>query len=129
KAEAARQMGVPLPDSLDVVAYRTENKLTNTGTEAWQERTGLLSIWLLGMFTPSEKTVIVVPFRQQDNARQFIQDDYFGKIPPERLQVRNGLVLMKADGRARGKIGLAPAIAKPMAGSVDTESGAITLIL
>ncbi|WP_145716560.1 DUF6786 family protein [Chitinophaga japonensis] len=129
KAEAARQMGVQLPDGLSVVAYRTENKLTNTGTEAWQERSGLPSIWLLGMFTPSDKTVIVVPFRQQDNAREFIHDDYFGKIPPERLQVRDGLVLMKADGRARGKIGLEPAIAKPMAGSVDTESGAITLIL
>jgi hypothetical protein len=81
------------------------------------------------MFTPSDKTVIVVPFKPLPAARDYINDDYFGKIPAEYLQVRDSLLLMKADGRRRGKIGLAPEIALPMAGSVDTESGAITLIL
>lgn len=129
KADIVKQLGIDLPSGLATVAYQTENTVTNTGDKAWKEETGLLSIWLLGMFTPSEKTVIVVPFKPQPNAAAHIHDDYFGKISPEYLQVRDSLVLMKADGRSRGKIGLAPEIALPMAGSIDTESGAITLIL
>jgi hypothetical protein len=129
RAEIVSRLGVDLPAGLASVAYQTENTVTNSGSNAWEERSGLLSIWLLGMFTPSDKTVIVVPFKPLPAARDYINDDYFGKIPAEYLQVRDSLLLMKADGRRRGKIGLAPEIARPMAGSIDTESGAITLIL
>jgi len=128
RAAIIQQLGFPLPQAVAAVAYRTDNTVTNTGKAAWQENTGLLSIWLLGMYTPSDKTVIAVPFKPLPGARSLIHDDYFGKIPPGYLQVKDSLVLMKADGRSRGKIGLSPEIALPMAGSVDTESGAITLI-
>jgi hypothetical protein len=129
KSDIVQRLGIELPAGLATVAYQTENTITNTGDNAWNDSTGLLSIWLLGMFTPSDKTVIVVPFKAGPDAAAHIHDDYFGKIPPGYLQVRDSLVLMKADGRSRGKIGLAPEVALPIAGSVDTESGAITLIL
>jgi hypothetical protein len=129
RADIVSQLGVDLPAGLSSVAYQTENTVTNTGSNTWQKSTGLLSIWLLGMFTPSDKTVILVPFKPLPAARDGVHDDYFGKIPAEYLQVRDSLLLMKADGRRRGKIGLSPEIALPVAGSVDTESGAITLIL
>lgn len=129
RSDIVRQLGMNLPVGLATVAYQTENTVINSGTAAWKESTGLLSVWLLGMFTPSDKTVIAVPFKPLPAARDYIHDDYFGKISPAYLQVRDSLVLMKADGRSRGKIGLAPEIALPLAGSVDTESGAITLIL
>lgn len=129
KADIVKQLGIELPPGLSTVAYQTENTVTNTGKAAWKESTGLLSIWLLGMFTPSDRTVIVVPFKPRPGARNYIHDDYFGKISPAYLQVKDSLVMMKADGRSRGKIGLAPEVALPLAGSVDTESGAITLIL
>jgi hypothetical protein len=129
RPDIVQQLGMDLPSGLATVAYQTENTLINSGKTAWKEDTGLLSIWLLGMFTPSDKTVIAVPFKPLPAARDYIHDDYFGKISPAYLQVKDSLVLMKADGRSRGKIGLAPEVALPMAGSVDTESGAITLIL
>ena len=40
------------PD-VKVVAFQTENSITNVGTNAWTKDTGLLSIWILGMFKPS----------------------------------------------------------------------------
>ncbi|KAA2238714.1 hypothetical protein F0L74_21080 [Chitinophaga agrisoli] len=123
------QLHIDLPAGVKAVAYQTENTLVNKGSKAWQESTGLLSIWLLGMYTPSDKTMIVVPFKGGPDAHAGIHDDYFGKIPPDYLQVKDSILLMKADGRHRGKIGLAPEVALPMSGSVDTESGAITLIL
>jgi hypothetical protein len=129
KAAVAQQLGFSLPEGLKAVAYQTENKLTNAGKAAWSDSSGLVSIWLLGMFMCSDQTVIVAPFRQQPDARSYIHDDYFGKIPPSYLQVKDSVVLMKADGRSRGKIGLAPQVALPMAGSVNTVNGDITLIL
>jgi len=47
--------------ALKVVGYRTSNVLTNTGKEAWTEKTGMPCIWMLDMFKPSPETVIVVP--------------------------------------------------------------------
>lgn len=123
-----KRTGIVLPAGISLVAYETENKLANSGVQPWNEQTGLLSIWLLGMYQPSPKTVIAVPFRPLPQATQFIHDDYFGKISPQNLQIKDSLLLMKADGKSRGKIGLSPEVARPLAGSVDLETGSITLI-
>ncbi|CAL1517769.1 DUF6786 family protein [Chitinophaga sp. MM2321] len=123
-----KQAGITLPPGVSLVAYETENTLTNSGAAAWNEHTGLLSIWLLGMYRPSDQTVIAAPFKPLANAREYITDDYFGKISPEYLQVKDSVLLLKADGKSRGKIGLSPQVARPIAGSVDLNSGSITLI-
>ncbi|GEP97560.1 hypothetical protein CCY01nite_38200 [Chitinophaga cymbidii] len=118
-----------LPAGIQSVAYETENVVTNAGDSAWQEQNGLISIWLLGMFKPSDKTVVVAPFRGIENARSLITDDYFGKIPAQNLVVKDSLLLFRADGKARGKLGLSPLVAKPGAGSIDLENNTITLLL
>lgn len=118
-----------LPEGVKSVAYETENVLTNTGSSAWREQNGLISIWLLGMFKPSDKTAVVAPFRGIPNAASHITDDYFGKIAPQRLAVKDSLLLFRADGKARGKLGLSPLVAKTGAGSIDLEHNTITLLL
>lgn len=118
-----------LPAGIKSVAYETENVVTNTGDSAWKEESGLISIWLLGMFKPSDKTAVVAPFKGIENARSHITDDYFGKIPAQNLVVKDSLLLFRADGKARGKLGLSPLVAKPGAGSIDLENNTITLLL
>lgn len=118
-----------LPAGIKSIAYETENVLTNTGDSAWREQNGLLSIWLLGMFKPSDQTVVVAPFKGIQDARAHITDDYFGKIPPQNLSIKDSLLLFRADGRARGKLGLSPLVAKPGAGSIDLENNTLTLLL
>src|SRR5664279_2190162 len=44
------------------VAYESDNRITNTGKEAWKSSTGLLSIWLLGMMNPTPQTKVMIPF-------------------------------------------------------------------
>jgi len=39
-----------LSPSVNFVAYQTENTIRNSGTKDWKKETGLLSIWILGMF-------------------------------------------------------------------------------
>ncbi|MGE7774714.1 DUF6786 family protein [Chitinophaga sp. NPDC101104] len=123
------KLGIALPEGLRSVAYETENQVSNLGDSAWQETTGLPSIWLLGMFKPSEQTAVVAPFRPGADSRKLITDDYFGKIPARNLQVNDSLLLFRADGKARGKLGIAPGIAKTGAGSIDLANNSITVLL
>ena len=61
---AWERLGVQPPRGVRLVAYESDNQITNAGQEAWKKETGLLSIWILGMFNPSPSTTIVVPIKQ-----------------------------------------------------------------
>jgi len=129
KANAESKLNVSIPADIRFVGYETENKVENQGTAGWSRDKGLLSIWLLGMFTPSPKTVVVIPFHPIPSARSYITDSYFGAIPAERLQVKDSILYFTCDGKYRSKIGLSPLIAKPIAGSFDFEKNVLTILL
>lgn len=118
-------LNLPLKD-IKTVAYETTNQITNQGAD-WQKETGLLSIWILGMFNPSPKTTIVIPFKGNNKSK--INDSYFGKVPAERLIVEDSVLYFKADGKHRSKIGLPPSIAKPVMGSYDPEKSVLTVVV
>lgn len=63
--------------NIDFVAYKTTNKVSNKSKEAWSSEKGMLNIWILGMFKPSEDTQIIIPIKH----KKYIVTDYFGKIP------------------------------------------------
>jgi hypothetical protein len=127
---ALRQLGAGQDLTLSSVAYQTINKLENTGTSAWDRKSGLLSIWLLGMFNPSPGVTMVIPFIE--GPTQFlgpiVNDEYFGKVPGERLKIANGVLYFKGDGQFRSKIGLSPRRAKGVMGSYDAESRTLTIV-
>ena len=128
KAALENKLGTSLPGSVKFVGYETANKLQNTGKKEWNKKTGLVSVWLLAMLTPSEKTTIIVPFRPRKNIKSFITDNYFGEIPAGRLEVKDSVLFFRADGKYRSKIGLAPQVAKSVAGSYDFEKNVLSLI-
>lgn len=118
-----------VPGGVKWVAYQTDNVVKNAGAAAWTKETGLLSVWLLGMFTPSDETVAIIPFKNSPGAREYVTDSYFGQIPAGRLVTKDSVLLLKCDGKHRSKLGLAPAITKPLAGSFDYRKNILTLIL
>jgi len=122
-------LGVPLSSGLKMVAFQSENKITNTGTKAWAKDTGLLSIWILGMFNPSPATTVVIPFKPGSEAEfgPVVNDAYFGKVPPDRLVVKESVLFFRGDGQYRSKIGISPKRARPFLGSYDAASGVLTL--
>ncbi|MBL0743181.1 DUF6786 family protein [Chryseolinea lacunae] len=122
------RLNAALSDSIAVVGYETENKIQNLGDAPWQKQTGLLSIWLLGMMTPSPETMVIIPFHPGPDSRAGITDDYFGAIPPGRLVVSDSVLYFRCDGKHRSKIGLSPRVAKPMAASYDFRNNVLTLI-
>jgi len=115
------------PKSVGIVAYETENKIQNTGEVPWTKDGGLLSVWLLCMFNPSPATTVFIPFSEEGSGT-IVNDDYFGKVPADRLIVENGTLYFKIDGKLRSKIGLPPGRAKDLCGSYDSEKNVLTLL-
>jgi hypothetical protein len=116
---------------LNCVAYSSDNKLINKGNAAWQKETGLLSVWMLGMFNPSPAVIIVIPFREGDEKLlgPKVNDNYFGKISGERLKVTGNHIFFRADGKSRGKIGIPPLRATGVMGSYDSDNKILTLLI
>ena len=127
REQTAQALGVTIPEDLPFVAYETANTITNRGEKAWDADSGLLSVWLLGMYKPSPSTVMAIPFRE-DGEGPVVNDAYFGKIAPDRLKVGKGVVFFKGDGAARGKIGIPPSRSTPFAGSYSPDLGALTIV-
>jgi hypothetical protein len=130
RKEAELALHVHLDPSLSFVGYESENTLVNRGETGWVRNTGALSIWMLSMFNPSEKGVVIMPFKTGNEAElgKIVTDDYFGKVPSDRLISGNGILLFKTDGKFRSKIGLSPHRALPYCGSYDSENQVLTLL-
>jgi hypothetical protein len=126
--ELERRLSLTLPTGIRWVAYESQNRLQNAGIDPWLKDKGLLSIWLLGMMIPSDRTVVMIPFRPGRESGSHITDDYFGRIPPSRLVRKDSLLYFRCDGRQRGKLGLDPEVARGIAASYDFARQILTLI-
>jgi hypothetical protein len=113
-----------------MVGYQTDNRITNRGENAWAPETGLISIWMLGMYNPSPRTTVVIPFKAGDESELGgkVNDTYFGKVPPEYLVVEDDVLFFRGDGTHRGKIGIGPNRSRGIAGSYDADGGVLTIV-
>lgn len=123
-AEASEAVGSEIPEGVQWVGFETTNRVTNTGDEAWARDAGLPSIWILGMYEPFGTTYVVIPFEGE----AAVNDAYFGKVPDDRLEVRDGYLLFKCDGEYRSKIGLGPESAPSVLGSYNDAERILTLV-
>jgi hypothetical protein len=129
-AEGWKKLGVSPAAGVSLVSYESVNRLKNAGTAGWTQRTGLLSIWILGMYNAAPDTVVVIPIREGPEGKlgPRVNSDYFGKVPADRLVAEDKVVFFRGDGRYRSKIGIAPGRARPILGSYDAKSGVLTLV-
>jgi hypothetical protein len=127
--EARRRLGIDTVAGASMVAYETINELKNIGVSPWRKQTGLLSIWILGMFNPSPRTTVVAPYSGPTKGlRDIVNDSYFGRVPDNRLKLSGKTVFFKADGQYRSKIGFLPENAPDVIGSYDAEHGVLTIV-
>lgn len=126
----AEKLGLKPGKDVKVVAYETVNKITNAGKQPWVKESGLLSVWILGMFNPSPTTTIVVPINPGPESELGVKvtSDYFGSVPPERLVVKDNVVFFSGDGNYRSKIGINPQRSKAVLGSYDAANQVLTLV-
>ena len=128
--KAAVLLGVTVGGDVSFVAYESENRIANTGDKPWTKDRGLLSIWILGMYQPSPRTTVVVPFQPgpESELGPKVNDAYFGKVPADRLKIGEQHLFFSGDGLYRSKIGVGPQRAKPILGSFAADSKLLTLV-
>lgn len=129
-SSACEKLGVKSVKGANVVAFESANKITNAGKQPWKKETGLLSVWILGMFNPSDATTVVVPIHSGPESRLGVKvtSDYFGSIPADRLVVKESAVFFSGDGKFRSKIGINPQRSKAVLGSYDAANKVLTIV-
>lgn len=129
-ADALKKLGVKVPADVSAVGFESVNSIKNAGRRAWNEETGLLSIWILGMFNASAEATVVVPFRTGPESERgpVVNDAYFGKVSADRLVVKDGVVFFRGDAAHRSKIGFSPRRAKPILGAYDAAGHTLTIV-
>jgi len=128
-SDVSRRLHVSVPAGVRMVAFESDNDVRNAGPE-WTRDKGLLSIWILGQFAPTPSTTIAIPFTAgpESTLGPVVNDAYFGKVPPDRLQIKDGVIRFRGDGQYRSKIGLSPRRATDVAGSYDAVSHVLTIV-
>ena len=129
-AEVASLLGVTPGSDVQTVAFESANTVTNAGTQQWTQQSGLVSIWILGQLTPSDSTTIAIPYNANpaDKSAAVVNDAYFGKVPSNRLIIKEPMIYFRGDGQYRSKIGLPPSRALPLVGSYDAAGQVLTLV-
>lgn len=129
-ADVEKELGLAMNPAVKAVAFETVNEIKNIGSNPWKKETGLLSIWILGMFNASPATTAVIPFIEGDEKAlgPIVNDTYFGKVPEERLVVNEGVMFFAADADYRSKIGVSPTRSKPVIGSYDAVNRVLTVV-
>lgn len=126
---AWRMLKVAPAADVSLVAFSSENRVTNQGKTAWNKKEGLLSIWILGQFNCSATTTIVVPIKPGPESELGVKvtSNYFGEVPADRLVVGEKAAFFAADGKFRSKIGISPRRSRAILGSYDAEHRVLTL--
>ncbi|MFI3322429.1 MAG: DUF6786 family protein [Rikenellaceae bacterium] len=126
KEEVEQLIGRKIEDSVEFVAFKSENSITNCGENEWNKESGMPSIWILGQFISSDKNSIIIPTKESETEQ--LNDSYFGKIDDDRLSISEGVVEFKGDGKKRGKIGVPPSMTIPVCGAIDRENDTLTVV-
>jgi len=129
-AEIATHLRSATGGDVRAVAFESSNTVTNVGPSRWQPESGLVSVWILGMFNPSLDTTIAIPFAPgpESTLGAVVNDTYFGKVPADRLNVKDSVILFRGDGQYRSKIGVPPSRALSIAGSYSASERVLTLV-
>ncbi len=129
-SDVEKHFGASAGPGARTVAFESSNTVTNVGRDAWQPKSGLVSIWILGMFTPSAETTVTIPFQPGSAVTlgPIVNDSYFGRVPAERLRTTDAVVFFRGDGQYRSKIGLPPPRALSFAGSYDAARRVLTVV-
>lgn len=124
KNDIEGSLNIKIGKQTSFVSFQSLNTITNIGQSHWTKKNGLLSIWVLGMFKPSENTIVIIPYKDS----LALNTKYFGEIGSDRLRILNYTVLFKGDGRHRCKIGLPPENVTSFFGSYDRDNNVLTIV-
>lgn len=129
-AEMSESLGVQPDSSVKWVGFSSDNTLINTGKNKWTKDSGTLSIWILSMLNPVLNGAAIIPYHQGNEKAlgTVATTNYFGEIPADRIQMKDGILYFKIDGKHRSKLGMSYKRATRFAGSYDIDNKTLTIL-
>lgn len=131
KETAQQLLGIKELDDVEYVGFESDNEITNISQEAWKKETGLLSIWILGMF-PGGSTIIIPYLEGPVSELGPVYNEYFTEqldsLDHRQIKTGNGRLCYNGSGNYIGKIGLGVKRAKPFMGSYDEKNKVLTVV-
>ncbi|WP_298537518.1 DUF6786 family protein [uncultured Algibacter sp.] len=119
-------LNISLDKNLNYVAYESAHTLTNTGLKKWKKETGLIALWSAGMFEGSDESVVIIPLEKPASLEDIYK--YMGPLDSERLSIKKQVVLFKADGKYRSKIGIPNTLAPTIYGCYSKNKKQLTIV-
>jgi hypothetical protein len=128
--DPGKLLGIQPTSFVRWVGYQSRNKITNTSDREWKRESGLISVWILGMFNPSPGATIVIPYKEGPDEKYgpVVNDAYFGKVPADRLKITPGVIYFRGDGDYRSKIGVSPRRSLGVLGCYDADNETLTVV-
>jgi hypothetical protein len=125
-----------IPGPVESVAFQSDNIVTNVGASPWSRKNGTLAMWCLGQFVEHPRLSVIVPIRPAVGVLPSSPtvDEYFkdfclgGSFPSDRRLSFDDYVLLKADGRVRGKIGVKKEHATGRLGSYNPNDDHLIIV-
>lgn len=125
-----------MPGPFESVAFQSENIVTNLGASPWSRENGTLAIWCLGQFVEHPRVSVIVPIRPALRVLHSppTVDEYFkdfclgGSFPSDRRVNFDEYVLLKADGKVRGKVGVKKERATGKLGSYNPNDDHLIIV-
>ncbi len=112
------------------LGYLCETTFENISAVPMRKETGLVSIWLLGMYVAGPRTFVIAPFERKGTGT-IVTDTYFSAdgIGGDRLMIRErgGYLVFRADAKERSKIGLSRSRASNTIASIDLSRNLFTV--
>ncbi len=128
KDNAVKILGLEVPESVKCVAFQSLNKLTNTGSKAWTEESGLLTIASMSCFHANKSTYGFIPYNVGDKLGNIITDTYNETLGTDRLSIFPTYVRMRLDGTKVGEVNMNPKRSRAIMGSYDAHRNILTII-
>jgi len=130
KSEISSLLDVSIPSNIQVVAYKTENSITNRNNFEWNKETGTVCIWMLDMFNPSPNALTIIPYNEgsEESMGRIVTTDYFGEIPIDRIKLDDENIYLKTDGCYRCKLGLNALRTTSLAANYDPDCNRLTVV-
>ncbi|RKR07914.1 hypothetical protein CLV91_2675 [Maribacter vaceletii] len=125
-AQITNNLQISIPESLNYIAYESANSLVNIGTKKITKEKGLVSLWSAGMFNGSTESIVIIPLTKKGKLEDLYS--YMGSLGKDRLQIKKNVVLYKADGQYRSKIGVPPHLAPSIYGCYSAKKERLTIV-
>ncbi len=124
EGDLLKALSISSLDTVNAFAYEAHTKIKNVGSADWTAKTGMLSIWDLSAFDPSDNNTVVMPIRGSLTE----PTAYFNENSTSHYRIMDDIVYYRANAKYMNKIGIPIENTKPVLGSYDSENNLLTII-